>query len=280
MAEGLADLGVQASIGEGWGPWAAEILGDLGLRFDGDLAERLAAAAAPLNRVRQDAAVMLHDRGAGTDEVVAYLQRWSLVSAERAAPADPLPHPPAVAGLHLHLRRGLRPAVALAGRPAGRPAGGRAVPAAARRAAHPARRGRRAAGGLRLSAPGRPGGAHARAVDGVVARRPPPGRAAVGGRPRRCSGRCSWSRRSGRWWPSARGGPAARPCPRVGGSGPRRCAPTPWSGRTCASRPDRRREPRLSPLPRVGLLGRLVPHRGDTPGPVRGRGHQTVTLRA
>ena len=85
MAEGLADLGVQASIGEGWGPWAAEILGDLGLRFDGDLAERLAAAAAPLNRVRQDAAVMLHDRGAGTDEVVAYLQRWSLVSAERAA---------------------------------------------------------------------------------------------------------------------------------------------------------------------------------------------------
>ena len=85
MAEGLADLGVQASIGDGWGAWAAEILGDLGLRFDGYLAERLAAAAEPLNRVRQDAAVMLHDRGAGTDEVVAYLQRWSLVSAERAA---------------------------------------------------------------------------------------------------------------------------------------------------------------------------------------------------
>jgi hypothetical protein len=85
MAEGLADLGVQASIGDGWGTWAAEILGDLGLRFDGELAERLAAAAAPLNRVRQDAAVLLHDRGAGTDEVVAYLERWSLVSAERAA---------------------------------------------------------------------------------------------------------------------------------------------------------------------------------------------------
>jgi hypothetical protein len=85
MAEGLADLGVQASIGEGWGAWAAEILGDLGLRFDGELAERLAVAAAPLNRVRQDAAVLLHDRGAGTDEVVAYLERWSLVSSERAA---------------------------------------------------------------------------------------------------------------------------------------------------------------------------------------------------
>jgi hypothetical protein len=85
MAEGLADLGVQASIGDGWGPWAAEILGDLGLRFDGHLAERVAAAAAPLNRVRQDAAILLHDRGADADDVVAHLQRWSLVSAERAA---------------------------------------------------------------------------------------------------------------------------------------------------------------------------------------------------
>ena len=84
MAEGLADLGVQASIGEGWGPWAAEILGDLGLRFDGHLAEQIAAAAAPLNRVRQDAAVLLHDRGADADEVSAYLQRWSLVSDQRA----------------------------------------------------------------------------------------------------------------------------------------------------------------------------------------------------
>jgi len=84
MAEGLADLGVQASIGEGWGLWAAEVLGDLGLRFDGHLAERVAAAAAPLNRVRQDAAVLLHDRGADADEVAAYLQRWSLVSADRA----------------------------------------------------------------------------------------------------------------------------------------------------------------------------------------------------
>jgi hypothetical protein len=84
MAEGLADLGVDAAVGRGWGPWGAEVLGDLGLRFDGHLAERIAAAAAPLNRVRQDAAVMLHDRGAGADEVAAYIQRWSLVSPDRA----------------------------------------------------------------------------------------------------------------------------------------------------------------------------------------------------
>jgi hypothetical protein len=84
MAEGLADLGIEATLADGWGPWTAEILADLGLRLDGHLAERIAAAAAPLGRVRQDAAILLHDRGAGADEVIAYLQRWSLVSAERA----------------------------------------------------------------------------------------------------------------------------------------------------------------------------------------------------
>ena len=84
MAEGLADLGVQAAIGPGWGPWAAEVLADLGLHVDGHLAERITAAAAPLNRVRQDAAVLLHDRGAPTDEVAAFIQRWSLVNGDRA----------------------------------------------------------------------------------------------------------------------------------------------------------------------------------------------------
>src|SRR3954447_24865019 len=84
MAEGLADLGIEATVATGWGPWAAEVLGDLGLRLDGELAERVTAAAAPLNRVRQDAAIMLHDRGADPDEVAAFLQRWSLVGTDRA----------------------------------------------------------------------------------------------------------------------------------------------------------------------------------------------------
>lgn len=84
LAEGLADLGITATIGAGWGRWAAEIYADLGLSFDGELAERVAVASRGLDRVRQDAALLLHDRGADQDTVVAYLQRWMLMPERRA----------------------------------------------------------------------------------------------------------------------------------------------------------------------------------------------------
>jgi hypothetical protein len=87
LAEGLADLGIAATIGAGWGRWAAEIYADLGIAFDGDLAERVTAATRGLDRVRQDAALLLHDRGADPDEVVAYLQRWMLMPERRARQA-------------------------------------------------------------------------------------------------------------------------------------------------------------------------------------------------
>ena len=38
----------------------------------------------PLNTVRQNAALMLHDRHADPDEVRAYLRRWLLVDDQRA----------------------------------------------------------------------------------------------------------------------------------------------------------------------------------------------------
>jgi hypothetical protein len=84
VAEGLADLGIPASIGAGWGPWAEEIYTDLKLGFDGALAERVAAVVQRLERSRQDAALLLHDRGASEDEVVAFLRRWMLVPEQRA----------------------------------------------------------------------------------------------------------------------------------------------------------------------------------------------------
>ena len=84
MAEGLADLGVAASVGADWGPWAAEIFADLGLRFEGELAQRVANAVLGLDAVRQDAALLLHDQHRDEAEVVAYLTRWLLTSEERA----------------------------------------------------------------------------------------------------------------------------------------------------------------------------------------------------
>ncbi|HEV7907847.1 MAG TPA: DUF885 domain-containing protein [Pseudonocardiaceae bacterium] len=95
MAEGMADLGLHAVVGPGWGTWTAEIMADLGLRVDGELAERVERAAAGLLGVRQDAALMLHDQGADPEDVVAFLRRWLLVPEVRARQmlrflADPL----------------------------------------------------------------------------------------------------------------------------------------------------------------------------------------------
>ncbi|MEO6793928.1 MAG: DUF885 domain-containing protein [Mycobacterium sp.] len=84
MAEGLADLALYAAVGPGWGSWAAEIYADLGLRFDGELAEAVAEAAASLADVRQDAALMLHDEHRDADEVADYLRRWLLLTDDRA----------------------------------------------------------------------------------------------------------------------------------------------------------------------------------------------------
>ncbi|WP_067852847.1 hypothetical protein [Nocardia shimofusensis] len=84
MAEGLADLALRSIVGPGWGRWAQEIYADLGLRFDGERAERLSRASAKLLSVRQDAALLLHDRRRTESEVAEFLQRWSLVTPDRA----------------------------------------------------------------------------------------------------------------------------------------------------------------------------------------------------
>ncbi|WP_435590344.1 DUF885 domain-containing protein [Nocardia sp. bgisy118] len=84
MAEGLADQALRSIVGPGWGKWAQEIYADLGLRFDGDRAERLSTASAKLLSVRQDAALLLHDRRRDETEVAEFLQRWNLVTPERA----------------------------------------------------------------------------------------------------------------------------------------------------------------------------------------------------
>ena len=269
MAEGLADLGVEASIGEGWGPWAAEVLGDLGLRFDGHLAERVSVAAAPLNRVRQDAAILLHDRGRRPRRGHRPPAALGAGQPRAGRPAAALPHRPAVAGLHLHLRRGLRPALLLAGRPAGGAAGRRPLRAAAGRAAHPGGPSPPSSGPPDAVARREPRGGGCSGCGRRVAGGPAADRAALG---RRLSLqwpvlRCRWS---GRWW---RCGPGARPgsAAAAGRSVPRFAAR--W-GAVVPGDGDRDHGPSLPPLrswrrtssgdpPRPRWRGR----RGGSPGP-------------
>ena len=84
LSEGMADLGLAAAVGPAWGRWAAEVLAERGIRLDGELAERVERVVAALQPVRQDAALLLHERGADAEEVLAYLRRWLLVPEPRA----------------------------------------------------------------------------------------------------------------------------------------------------------------------------------------------------
>ena len=88
VAEGTAELGLEALVGPGWGEWAADVLAPvLGRRPDGALGEAVEAAMDDLAGVRQDAVLLVHGTGAGADReerAVAHLRRWLLVDEERA----------------------------------------------------------------------------------------------------------------------------------------------------------------------------------------------------
>jgi hypothetical protein len=128
VAEGLADLGIPATIGAGWGPWVQELYADLRLPFDGHLAEQVAEAVHGLDRARQDAALLLHDRGASPDEVVAFLCRWMLVPEKRARQSLRfLSHPLWRAYTSTYVEGYRLLSTWLAARPAGQPVGERFV---------------------------------------------------------------------------------------------------------------------------------------------------------
>jgi hypothetical protein len=84
VAEGVAELGLAAVLGPGWGRIAADVLAAQGLGFDGELAARVDAATSRLVRVRLDAALLLHDRHAPVEQVLGHLRRWMLIDDRRA----------------------------------------------------------------------------------------------------------------------------------------------------------------------------------------------------
>ena len=84
LAEGLADLGLRGLGLDEWGSLAADLYADLGIPYDGEHGVRVARAAAALGGVRQDAAILLHDRGASAEQAEEHLARWALLSPDRA----------------------------------------------------------------------------------------------------------------------------------------------------------------------------------------------------
>ncbi|GLZ55181.1 DUF885 domain-containing protein [Actinomycetospora sp. NBRC 106378] len=131
VAEGAAELGLEAVVGTGWGRWAADrLVGIAGAPRPerAALGEAVEAASEPLTSVRQDAALLLHGSSAVDREerARAHLRRWLLVDDDRAdRMLEFLGHPrwrihttTYVEGARL-VRRWL------AARPAGTPAGSR-----------------------------------------------------------------------------------------------------------------------------------------------------------
>ncbi|MFC9440141.1 DUF885 domain-containing protein [Nocardia sp. NPDC057030] len=84
ISEGTAEHALAAVLGDGWGEWTARILAAEGIHGDGELVERVLTQVRRLLPARQDAAIMLHDRGAGVEDVTDYLERWLLLPRDRA----------------------------------------------------------------------------------------------------------------------------------------------------------------------------------------------------
>jgi hypothetical protein len=87
LAEGLADLGIEVLLGPEPEGLLAGHLRPLGIPFDADAVAAVRTAGETLGAARGNAAWLLHQEGRPADEVVGYLQRWSLLPRTRATKA-------------------------------------------------------------------------------------------------------------------------------------------------------------------------------------------------
>jgi hypothetical protein len=87
MAEGLADLGLEALLGADAIPVVAGHLRPLGIPYDGDVVKAIASAGEVLSAVRGNVALMLHRDGASPADAVDAFERWGLLPRNRAEKA-------------------------------------------------------------------------------------------------------------------------------------------------------------------------------------------------
>ncbi len=85
IAEGIATLAPHVLLeGEG-GPALAGVIRDAGIEFDLSHALEVVGALKPCRGAEVNAALMLHEQGAGEEETQAYLERWGLMNQKLAA---------------------------------------------------------------------------------------------------------------------------------------------------------------------------------------------------
>ncbi len=86
IAEGIATRALEVVMtAEERVAWQAELFRKAGyLHLDARREDAIDETARKLGGVGGNAAFLLHDRGAGDDEVIAYVQRWRLVAVEEA----------------------------------------------------------------------------------------------------------------------------------------------------------------------------------------------------
>ncbi len=85
VQEGIAEVGPSLVRDGDLEERLVAALGRRGLDYDAERSEAIAEARRPLRRIGVDAALMIHEDGASVEDARAYVQRWSLVTAEEAA---------------------------------------------------------------------------------------------------------------------------------------------------------------------------------------------------
>ena len=85
VSEGIAEAGPDVVLGGDLPERLAAVLRGHGLEYDLDQARAVREARRPIRRIGLDAALMIHEDGASTEEAQAYHRRWALSTPEQAA---------------------------------------------------------------------------------------------------------------------------------------------------------------------------------------------------
>jgi hypothetical protein len=85
LQEGVAETGPGVLLDDELGARLTGVLGRHGIEYDFAAERAMREARRPLRRLGLDAALLIHEDGASSEEAQAHVRRWGLVTAEQAA---------------------------------------------------------------------------------------------------------------------------------------------------------------------------------------------------